>query len=58
MKLEMVIRMQIEILDGGEIQQVKIEKIKFLGISRYKFELMFCFNFNSSASSSILTRLN
>ena len=50
MRLEMVIRMQIANLHGGEIlaNEVRIKKIEFLGISRYKFKLRFGFNLNSS----------
>jgi len=35
---------------GDFSQLVKIEKLKFLGISRYKFELRFWLNLNSSVS--------
>jgi len=35
---------------GDFSQLVKIEQLKFLGISRYKFELRFWFNLNSSVS--------
>ena len=52
MRLEMVEKMQIEILNSGKIfnQLVKIEKINFLGISRYKVELRFRLDLNSEVS--------
>ena len=52
MRLEMLVGMQIEILNPGEIfsELVKIENLKFLGISRYKFEMRFWLNLNSSVS--------
>jgi len=48
----MVEKMQIEILNSGKIfnQLVKIEKINFLGISRYKVELRFRLDLNSEVS--------
>jgi len=37
---------------GEFVQLVEIAKLKFIGISRYKFKLRFWLNMNSSVSSS------
>ena len=60
MRLEMLVGMQIEILNwwGDFIQLVKIEKLKFVAISRYKSELRFWLNLNSSVSRGTNSNLD
>ena len=47
----MVNKLQIEILNGVKILTCQNQKVKFLGISRYIFELRLWKNLNSSVSS-------